>query len=148
MKPLSALSALALLAIPAALSAENWEEVARLGGDIAVELDTQSVTKAQDGASEVLQATFRKDLPNAMMLTDVAVDCTKEIAKIRGIRLVQDGKVTTTNSTPGAEFRPVNYGSSEAIYFKALCGRDIAVPEGALLEEAPVQEAPADDSAE
>ncbi|HTN14655.1 MAG TPA: hypothetical protein VL094_07605 [Sphingomonadaceae bacterium] len=148
MKPLSALCAIALFALPAALSAESWEEVARLGGDIAVELDTQSVTKAQDGASEVLQATFRKDLPNAMMLTDVAVDCANEMAKIRSIRLMQEGKLASSSATPGAAFHTVNYGSSEAIYYKALCGRDILVPEGALLEEAPVQEAPAGDSAE
>ena len=131
MKPLSALCAIALFALPAALSAENWEEVDRLPGDIAVELDRQSTSKAQDGTVEVVLASFRKQLPNGMMQTDVAVDCAGQAAKIRGIQLLQEGKVVTSSSTPGAEFRPVNDGSSEAIYYKALCGREIPVPDTA-----------------
>lgn len=137
MKPLPALCAIALLAVPAGLSAASWEEVERLAGDIAVEIDTQSVTKAQDGATEVTLGTFRKELPNGVMQTDVAVDCKAQAAKIRGIRLLQGDVVATSSSTPGAEFRPVNYGSSEAIYFKALCGREIPAPEGAQAEAAP-----------
>ncbi|KPL68569.1 hypothetical protein SZ64_10910 [Erythrobacter sp. SG61-1L] len=137
MKRLPALCAIALLAAPTALSAAKWEEVERLSGDIAVELDTDSIAKALDGASEVTLATFRKELPNGTMQTDVAVNCAGETAKIRGIRLLQGDVVATASSTPGAEFHPVNYGSSEAIYFKALCGREIPAPEGALTEEAP-----------
>ncbi|MCB5426082.1 hypothetical protein H0274_12505 [Altererythrobacter sp. CC-YST694] len=128
MKPLSALCAIALFALPAALSAESWEEVDRLPGDIAVELDRQSMSEAQDGTAQVVLASFRKQLPNGMMQTDVAMDCAGQAAKIRGIQLLQEGKVISSTPSPGADFRPVNYGSSEAIYYKALCGREIPLP--------------------
>ncbi len=138
MKLQIAFCTLLAVALPATLAAQDWTEVDRLTGDIAVELDRDSVAEVLDGAATVKRATFRKQLPNAMMETDVAVDCASETSKIRSIRLMLDGKVATETATPGAAFTPVGYGSVAAIYFKALCGKDIAKPpheEGAGLDD-------------
>jgi len=143
--------ALLLAALPAALAAEPWDKVDELPGGIAVELDRDSVFEALDGARLVLRGTFRRENVGWMMETNVAVDCGLELAKIRGIRLLDGDKVLTERADHLAEFLPINAGSMEAVYFKALCGKqaaaDAALPE-AVAEDAgidlpPLEEAPA-----
>jgi hypothetical protein len=128
MKPGTILFAMLITAIPAALAAEPWKEVDQLPGGIAVELDTGNVTVALDGARQVLLGTFRKQLPIATMETSVAVDCDNAQIKIRSIRLADGDRVLSETQAPTAQFNPVSYGSAEAIYFKGLCGREIAAP--------------------
>jgi len=131
--------ALMLATLPGALAAEPWEKVDELPGGIAVELDQDSVFEALDGARLVLRGTFRRPNGGWMMETSVAVDCGLEQAKIRGIALMDGDEVLTTSSDPLAEFAPINAGSSESMYYKALCGHQAAVDE-AIPEARPEDE--------
>lgn len=142
--------ALVIAALPAALAAEPWEQVDELPGGIAVELDMDSVFEALDGARLVLRGTFRRPNGGWTMETNVAVDCELETAKIRGIRLLDGEKVVTERSDPLADFAPINAGSSEAIYYTALCGKEpsvnAAIPQ-ALPEDEGADAPPAEDTA-
>jgi hypothetical protein len=123
------------ITLPSVLAAKNWKEVDRLAGDVAVELDEESVTQAMDGANEVVQATFRRQMPTGIMETDVAIDCRNEAARLRGIRLVNGDDVYNQPVSPTLEFHPVSFGSADAIYLKALCGKDVAPPEDQATED-------------
>ncbi|WEK47983.1 MAG: hypothetical protein P0Y56_06705 [Candidatus Andeanibacterium colombiense] len=136
---------LAVAAIPSAVAAADWKEVDRLTGDVAVELDQGSVSKVLDGANEVLQATFRRQMPTGIMESDVAIDCKATAAKLRGLRLVNGDKIYNQPVSPTLEYHPVSFGSADAIYYKALCGKDIAPPEN-YAAEAPPADAPAADT--
>lgn len=111
------------------LVAEPWEEVAQLPGGIALELDRGSVSHAMDGNRHVALGIFRKQLPNALMETSVAVDCPAGEAKIRRVRLLDGPRVTTDRILASAEFAPVNEGSAEAFYQAALCGGEQSAAE-------------------
>lgn len=124
----AALPAAALFSAP--LAAEPWAQVAQLPGGIALELDEASVSHGMDGERHVALGTFRKQLPNALMETSVAVDCGANQAKIRRVRLLDGERVTADNILATAEFQPVNEGSAEAFYAAALCaGKEGAAPE-------------------
>jgi hypothetical protein len=110
------------------LAAESWKQVDLLPGDIAVELDENSMSEAMDGANMVLMATFRRLMPTGTMETDVAIDCKNETAKLRGLRLVNDGEVYNQPVSPTTDYHAIGYGSADAIYFLALCGKTIIVP--------------------
>lgn len=141
-------------------TAQLWVEVAKLPGDISVELDSESVEEAMDGAQLTLRGTFRKQMPYAMMETSVAVDCINTTAKIRAIRLKDGDTLLSETLSLDAEARPVGYGSAEAIYLEALCMSEIPEPPPvaeadedelieALSEHEPVAEdQPAGDTAE
>jgi hypothetical protein len=116
-------------AIATAAQAEPWTKVDELPGGIAVEIDENSQVEALDGVQLVEQATFRRQLPNGTLETAVAADCAHGTAKIRGVRLVNEGKVLSQNVNDKAPYKPVHQGSSEAIYFKALCGKEAPPPE-------------------
>ncbi len=119
------LGAAALAAFGAtSLAAQPWEEVAQLPGGIALELDRGSVSQAMDGSRHVTLGIFRKQLPNALMETSVAVDCAAGEAKIRRVRLIDGTRVMTDKILAAAEFAPVNEGSAEAFYQAALCGSE------------------------
>lgn len=92
-----------------------------------VAIDEASVADAMDGTDTVKQATFRREMPTGPMETDISVNCDKQLARIRGVRLVGDGQVYRQQVPQTAGFTPVRDGSSEAIYFKALCGRDVSL---------------------
>ena len=127
--------------VSAPLAAASWKEIDRLPGDIAVDIDEASVTSALDGEIVVIHATFRRHMPTQIMESDVAINCAAESAKLRGLRLInEDGSAYNQPVTMTQGFHPVTFGSSDAIYFKALCGREIAAPPEALAAEA----APAD----
>ena len=127
--PIAALPVLALLPVAAtAATAADWQEIDRLTGDVPVELDRASVTKAMDGANEVVQATFRRQMPTGIMESDVAVDCKGAAAKLRGLRLVNGDNVYHQPVSPTTDYHPVSFGSADAIYYKALCGKEIAAP--------------------
>jgi hypothetical protein len=153
MKPRYAALALLLAALPAALSAEPWEKVDELPGGIAVELDRDSVFEALDGAHLVWHGIFRRENVGWIMESHVAVDCENETAKLRGMRLMDGAEVLTERSDLLAEFVPINAGSSEAIYYKALCGKEattaVVVPEAteadAGIDLPPGEEAVAED---
>lgn len=133
--------AILAVAVPSALAAQDWQEIDRLTGDVAVELDQASVTKAMDGANEVLQATFRRQMPTGPMESDVAIDCGNATARIRAIRLINaDGSIYNQPVQQTLDYHSIGFGSSEAIYYKALCGKDVPPPEGYATEEAPVLE--------
>lgn len=121
--------AVALAALPAALSAEPWDKVDELPGGIAIELDLDSAFEALDGAATVQRGVFRRENGGWTMETDVAIDCESELVKIRGMRLRDGAEVLTDRVDLQAEFMPINAGSSEAIYYKALCGRPASVEE-------------------
>jgi hypothetical protein len=118
-----------MAAIAAAASAEPWTKVDELPGGIAVEIDENSQIEALDGVQMVEQATFRRQLPNGTLETAVAADCAHGTAKIRGVRLVDQGKTVSQNVNDKAPYEPVHQGSSEAIYFKALCSKEAPPPE-------------------
>jgi hypothetical protein len=142
---------LAVAVMPTALAAKNWKEVDRLTGDVAVELDEDSVTRAMDGTDEILQATFRRQMPTGIMESDVAIDCKAETARLRGLRLIGEDSVYNQPVDQTTEYHPVNFGSADAIYLKALCGKEIAPPENYAAEEPPAPEdtaAPEDPTAE
>ena len=150
---------LAAAFITAPVSAQLWVEVAKLPGDISVELDSESVEEAMDGADLTLRGTFRKQMPNAMMETSVAVDCINTTAKIRSIRLKDGDTVLSETLSFDAAARPVGYGSAEAIYLEALCMSEVPEPppaaetdeaemDDALLEHEPLEDAPAGEAAE
>lgn len=149
MKPHFAPIALMLAATPAMLAAEPWEQVDELPGEIAIELDQASVFEALDGTRLVLRGTFRRPSGGWTMETSMAVDCAHDQAKVRGVRLLDGDKVLTERVDALAEFAPVAAGSSEAIYFRALCGKD-AANDAALPEaseaDAGADEPPADDT--
>lgn len=139
-----ALLALAVAA-PAALHAAEWKEVTRLTQDIAIALDEDSVKRVMDGADEVVLATFRRDQPTSMMESDIAMNCKKRTARLRAVRLIQGDEVYNQQVSQTTDYHAVNYGSADAIYFKALCGMDIPVPPEALAppeEEAASAEEP------
>lgn len=123
--PLLAGTLIGSLAAP--LAAEPWKEVAQLPGGIAVSLDEASVDDAMDGMDMVKLGTFRREMPSGPMETDVAVNCQKETSKIRGVRLVGSGQVYNQQLSRTVDFTPVRDGSSEAIYFKALCGKEVSL---------------------
>lgn len=123
---LAAILAVAFITAPA--SAQLWVEVAKLPGDIAVELDSESVEEAMDGPNLTLRGTFRKQMPNAMMETAVAIDCINTTAKIRSIRLKDGDTLLSETLSLDAEPRPVGYGSAEAIYLEALCLSEVPEP--------------------
>jgi hypothetical protein len=125
MRPLVALLALAA-ALPAALGAEPWNKVDELPGGIAVEIDEGTEVEALDGVRLIERATFRRELPNGTMETAVAVDCAKEEARIRGVRLMNGEQVLSENVNDTTPYTAVHPGSAEAIYFKALCDKDIS----------------------
>lgn len=141
--------ALLLACAPAMLAAEPWVQVDELPGGIPVELDRGSVYEVLDGSRIVLRGSFRRENVGWMMETGVAVDCDRELAKIRGIKLMEGDKLLSERIDAMAEFLPINPGSSEAIYFRALCGRDAesaaALPEPSEADEG-ADEPPADDS--
>lgn len=129
-------------AAAAPAGAQLWVEVAKLPGDIAVELDSESVEEAMDGAELTLRGTFRKQMPYAMMETSVAVDCINTTAKIRAIRLKDGDTLLSETLSLDAEAKPVGYGSAEAIYLEALCMSEIPEPPpGAEGDEAAMDEA-------
>lgn len=133
--------AILAVALPSALAAQEWKEIDRLTGDVAVELDEASVTKAMDGANEVLQATFRRQMPTGPMESDVAIDCGNATARLRAIRLINaDGSIYNQPMSQTLDYSPISFGSSDAIYYKALCGKDIEPPEGYATDDAPVLE--------
>jgi len=74
-----------------------------------------------DGERHVVLGTFRKQLPNALMETSVAVDCNADQAKIRRVRLLDGDRVMADNILATAEFLQVNEGSAEAFYTAGLC---------------------------
>jgi len=119
------LSIAVLLAAP--LAAEPWKEVDQLPGGIVVALDEGSVTEAMDGLDTVKLATFRREMSTGPMETDISVNCDKQLSRIRGVRLVGGAQVYRQQVPQTAGFTPVRDGSSEAIYFKALCGRDVSL---------------------
>ncbi len=120
--PLRLLGAAFLAALGAtSLAAQPWEQVAQLPGGIALELDRGSVSHAMDGSRHVALGVFRKQLPNALMETSVAVDCEAGEAKIRRVRLIDGASVMTDKILAAAEFAPINEGSAEAFYQAALC---------------------------
>lgn len=119
-------AALAAAALSAVAAAEPWVPVDTLPGGIAVEMDQATKIKEMDGIRTVERATFRKQLPTGMMETAVEIDCAKEDAKINGIKLTSDGKVLADNVNKLAQFEPINPGSAEAMYFKALCGKEVS----------------------
>lgn len=133
---------LALAAVPAALSAEPWEKIDELPGGIAIELDRDSVFEALDGAQLVWHGIFRRESVGWIMESHVAVNCEDETAKLRGMRLMDGAEVLTQRSDLLAEFVPINAGSAEAIYYKALCGREAST--AAVLPEATEADAGAD----
>jgi hypothetical protein len=141
--------ALALAALPAVLAAEPWEKVDELPGGIAVELDRDSVFETLDGATLVWRGVFRRENVGWTMETHVAIDCERELAKIRGMRLLDGAEVLTERPDLLAEFLPINAGSSEAIYYKALCGRpasiEAALPE-AMEEDAGIDLPPGEEA--
>ena len=115
--------------LAAAAHAEPWTKIDELPGGIAVEIDEDSQVEALDGVQLIERATFRRELPNGTLETAVAVDCTHGTAKIRGVRLVNGEDVLAQNVNDGATYDPVHQGSAEAIYFKALCGKEAPPPE-------------------
>jgi hypothetical protein len=117
--------ALAAAALSGAASAE-WTQVDKLPSGIAVEMDSASKAHEMDGVRMVERASFRKQLPTGLMETAVAVDCAKQELKIRSMRLTSDGKVLADKADNQAQFVPINPGSAEATYYKALCGKDVA----------------------
>jgi hypothetical protein len=120
--PFRLLGAVALAALGATgIAAQPWEQVAQLPGGIALELDRGSVSQEMDGDRQVAMGVFRKQLPNALMETSVAVDCALGEAKIRRVRLIDGSRVMTDNILAAAEFAPINEGSAEAFYQAALC---------------------------
>jgi len=119
--------AVAAALTPSALAAEHWTEVARLTGDVPVEFDEDSVSEAMDGATTVLLATFRRQMPAGVMESDVAIDCVGEKIKLRGVRLISEGGVYQQQVGP-TELHSISYGSADALYFKALCGWEPAIP--------------------
>jgi hypothetical protein len=119
-------AAFAAVALAAAASAEPWAKVDEMPGGIAVEIDQASKAEEMDGVRLVERASFRKQLPTGMMETAVAIDCAQEEVKIRGIRITAEGKVLAEKADNQARFGPINPGSAEAIYFKALCGKEVA----------------------
>ena len=127
--PVLALPVLALLPAAAiAATAADWQEIDRLTGDVPVELNRASVAKVMDGASEVMQATFRRRMPTGIMESDVAIDCKGASAKLRGLRLINGTNVYNQQVSPTLDYHPVSFGSADAIYYKALCGKEIAAP--------------------
>jgi hypothetical protein len=134
--------ALILAALPATLAAEPWDKVDELPGGIAVELDRDSVFEALDGSTLVWRGVFRRENVGWIMETHVAIDCGRELAKIRGMRLLDGDEVLTERPDLQAEFLPINAGSSEAIYYKALCGKPASVEQA--LPEASDEDAGSD----
>ena len=118
--------ALAAAAFSAAAAAQSWTQVDQLPSGIAVEMDSASKVEEMDGVRMVERASFRKQLPTGLMETAVAVDCKGEAIKIRSMKLTSDGKVLVDRADNQAQFVPINPGSAEATYYKALCGKDVA----------------------
>ena len=124
-----------------AASAEPWTKIDELPGGIGVEIDENSQVEALDGVNLVERATFRRELPNGTMETAVAVDCGHGLAKIRGVRLVNGDDVLAQNVDDNAKYAPVHQGSSEAIYYKALCGTEPPPPADTPPADTPPAEA-------
>lgn len=122
------LLALGLLGLPIALAAESWQKIDELPGGIALEVDRDTQVEALDGIALVQRATFRRQLPTGTIETAVAIDCQHKSAKIRGVRLKNGDAVISETVTNYDDFTPINPGSSEALYFKALCYEEIPLP--------------------
>jgi hypothetical protein len=127
LRPAALAAALAAAALSAAAVAQaNWTKVDELPGGIAVEMDAGSKAEQMDGVRMIERATFRKQLPTGTMETGVSVDCAKQEAKIRSVKLTSDGKVLSDNTNNAAQYAPIHPGSAEAMYYKALCGKEVA----------------------
>lgn len=129
MCPIAVAAALAAALPATALSAAaeaSWSKVDELPGGIAVEMDTGSKVEEMDGVRPVERARFRKQLPTGMMETAVAIDCAKQDAKIRSMKLTSDGKVLSDKTDNAAQYAPIHPGSAEAMYYKALCGKEVS----------------------
>ncbi|HSG34127.1 MAG TPA: hypothetical protein VLA37_06295 [Sphingomonadaceae bacterium] len=131
--------ALAIAALPAPLAAENWQQVDELPGGIAVELDLESWFEALDGVRLVQQGVFRRPNASWTMHTIVSIDCELELAKISGVRLLDGDELATEQLNYQAEFLPINPGSAEAMYYRALCGKEPSANAG-LPEPTPEDE--------
>ena len=79
-------------------------------------------------------------MPTGIMESDVAIDCRAETARLRGLRLVNGDSVYNQPIDQTTEYHPVNFGSADAIYLKALCGKEVATPENYAAEEPPTPE--------
>jgi hypothetical protein len=113
-------------ALPATAADPAWTKVDELPGGIAVEMDTATKVEEMDGVLLIDRATFRKQLPTGMMETAVSIDCKGEQIKIRGVKLTSDGKVLSDSTSNTAQYVPIHSGSAEAMYYKALCGKDVS----------------------
>lgn len=118
---------LAVVAVSAsAAAAESWVNVDVLPGGFALQIDMASKVEEMDGVRLVERATFRKQLPTAMIETAVAIDCAGEMAKTRGVKMISDGKVLSDSTNNTAQYLPVHFGSAEAMYYQALCGKPVS----------------------
>ena len=97
-----------------------------LPGGFALQIDMATKVEEMDGVKLVERATFRKQLPTATIETTVAVDCAGETAKTRSVKMISDGKVVSDNTNNAAQYVPVHFGSAEAMYYKALCGKPVS----------------------
>ena len=109
-----------------AAAAESWVNVDVLPGGFALQIDMATKVEEMDGVKLVERANFRKQLPTATIETTVAVDCAGETAKTRSVKMISDGKVVSDNTNNAAQYVPVHFGSAEAMYYKALCGKPVS----------------------